>query len=95
VTNERVAKCQFFFTKQNLQTKFHPKESAQIATIFVLLANKTNQKADFGGEMLTNLSIKASFYMEIMQKLCNSFQKGLILLNHMCSQTFYPNLQKK
>ena len=28
-----------------------------------------------------------------MHKLHNSFQKGLILLKHMCSQTFYPNLQ--
>ena len=37
----RVAKCQFFYTEQHLQTKFYPMKSAEIATIFTLRLNKT------------------------------------------------------
>ena len=38
----RVAKCQIFYKEKNLWTKFYPKKNALIATILVLLADKTN-----------------------------------------------------
>ena len=48
----RVAKCQFFYTEQNLQPKFSPKKSVQIAKILVPKSNKTNKKDEFGKQML-------------------------------------------
>ena len=44
--------------------------------------------------MLTTLSIKASFCMEILHmQVVQIIKKGLILQSCMFSQTFYPNLQ--
>jgi len=45
-TMVRVAKCQIFYTEQNLQTEFYPKKGA---TILALLDNKSDSKDGFGG----------------------------------------------
>ena len=42
--------------------------------------------------MLTTLSNWTSFHLKILHKLCKSSKKGLIFLNCVRSQTFYPNL---
>ena len=91
----RVAKCLFFFTKQNLQTKFYPKKSAEIATIKKKKMNraKLTKKITLKIQMLTTLSNWTSFHLKILHKMCKSSRKGLIWLNCVCSQTFYPNMQ--
>ena len=42
----RVAKCQIFYTEQDLQTEYYPKKGA---TILALLDNKSDSKDGFGG----------------------------------------------
>ena len=56
-----------------------PEKSAQIATILVLLTNKTKGMIWREWGMLTILSNWAHIYMESFHKLCQSFLKGLIL----------------
>ena len=56
----RVAKCQIFYTEQNLQTKFYPKKSAKTATIFALKLNKTNNMDTF---WRTTVNYSTKFYI--------------------------------
>ena len=54
----RVAKCQFFYTDQNLQSRFYPKTIAYIATILALKLNKTDDKGSFGEQMFQAYQIR-------------------------------------
>ena len=77
----RVAKCQYFYTDQNCQTKFYPKKRVNCNSF------DTNKKDTFGEQLLITLPILTSLYTQIVTK------NGLILPTSVFFQTFTPTCQ--
>ena len=81
----RVAKCQFFYTEQNRQTKFYPNKNVWIATVLAQNWTKLTQRILWWTTVHLPSKLGLKFYISMLNK---SSQERLDFVKFAC----YPKL---
>ena len=83
----RVAKCQFFYTEQNRQTKFYPNKNVWIATVLAQNWTKLTQRILWWTTVHLPSKLGLKFYISMLNK---SSQERLDFVKFACYPKSLP-----